>query len=223
MEQKTPFFFNKFFNIATRFYETIVEQLKTIAMIKAAEYHTTLPDEELFRLFQNGENRAFDELYRRYRELLTSMAERMLASRQMAEDIVQEIFLSLFNRKSQIEIQVSLKSYLMKSMKFKILNEFRSQGVRKAYDKQVTTHRSFFSYNASYDCELKDLTSNIESTISMLPDKCRTAFLLSRSEDLSYKDISGCMGISISTVEKHISKALRLLKNNLTVSDFSIN
>ncbi|WP_114789115.1 RNA polymerase sigma-70 factor [Niabella yanshanensis] len=193
-------------------------------MIKVANYHSSLQDEELFHLFQNGENRAFDEIYKRYKDLLTSAAERILMSRQMAEDIVQEIFLSLFNRRLKIEIQVSLKAYLMKSMKFKILNEFRSSGVRKAYNKHVDMHRGFLlSYNTGHDCELKDLTSNIELTINMLPEKCRTAFLLSRSEDLSYKDISGCMGISISTVEKHISKALRLLKNNLAVSEFSIN
>ncbi|MCF3108122.1 RNA polymerase sigma-70 factor [Niabella sp. CC-SYL272] len=192
-------------------------------MIKAETY-SILTDEVLFRLFQNGETRAFDELYRRYWELLASVAERMVTSRQLAEDIVQEIFLSLFDRRLRIEIQVSLKAYLMKSMKFKILNEFRSSGVRNAYRKQVHTHRNMFAgHHCHYHCELKDLTSNIELSISMLPDKCRTAFLLSRNEDLSYKDISGFMGISISTVEKHISKALRLLKSNLPVSDFSIN
>lgn len=192
-------------------------------MIKSETY-SVLTDEVLFRLFQNGETGAFDELYLRYRELLTSVAERMVTSRQLAEDIVQEIFLSLFDRRQRIEIQVSLKAYLMKSMKFKILNEFRSSGVRNAYRKQVNAHRSMFSgHHCHYHCELKDLTSNIELSISMLPDKCRTAFLLSRNEDLSYKDISGFMGISISTVEKHISKALRLLKSNLPVCDFSIN
>jgi len=192
-------------------------------MIKSETY-SILTDEVLFRLFQHGETGAFDELYRRYWELLTSVAERMVTSRQLAEDIVQEIFLSLFDRRLRIEIQVSLKAYLMKSMKFKILNEFRSSGVRNAYRKQVNFHRNMFSgHHCHYHCELKDLTSNIELSISMLPDKCRTAFLLSRNEELSYKDISGFMGISVSTVEKHISKALRLLKSNLPVSDFSIN
>ncbi|MBZ4191352.1 RNA polymerase sigma factor [Niabella beijingensis] len=192
-------------------------------MIKSETY-SVLADEALFRMFQNGQTGAFDELYRRYRDPLISVAERMVTSRQLAEDIVQEIFLSLFNRRLRIEIQVSLRAYLMKSMKFKILNEFRSSGVRNAYRKQVHTHRSMFpGQHCDYHCELKDLTSNIELSISMLPDKCRTAFLLSRNEELSYKDISGFMGISISTVEKHISKALRLLKSNLPVADFSIN
>lgn len=193
-------------------------------MIKLIGHYKTLQDEELFRLFQKGENSAFDEIYRRYRAVLTSIAEKMLESSQIAEDIVQEIFLSLINRRYEIEIQVSLRAYLMKSMKFKVLNEFRSLSVRNAYKKQVNTcHNTLPANNCHYDCEYKDLNSSIELTINALPDKCRTAFLLSRSEDFSYKDISGFMDISVSTVEKHISKALKLLKTNLLVSDFSIN
>lgn len=193
-------------------------------MIKTAECHTELCDEELFNLFQEGDNRAFAELYLRYRAYLVTIAEKMLTSKQMAEDVVQEIFLSLLNRRSEVDIQISLKAYLMKSIKFKVLNEFRSLGVRRAYSDRVSAHNNLSSpYNTNYKCELKDLNSNIKGTINMLPDKCRTAFLLSREEDFSYKEISGYMGISISTVEKHISKALRLLKYNLTVSGFSIN
>lgn len=193
-------------------------------MIKTIADYQPLPDEELFRLFQLGDNRAFEEIFRRYNNLLVSLAERILGSRPMAEDIVQEIFLSLCNRRGGIEIQVSLRAYLMKSMKFKILNEFRSSGVRRAYKKQVDASQQSFSVNnLPQECEMKELTSSIEDTIKTLPDKCRTAFLLSRSEDLSYKAISGFMGISISTVEKHISKALRLLKSNLPLTEFSIN
>jgi RNA polymerase sigma-70 factor (ECF subfamily) len=56
-----------------------------------------------------------------------------------------------------------------------------------------------------------------------LPEKCREVFMLSRSEDLSYKDISGHLGISVSTVEKHISKALKVLRTSLEFQGFSIN
>jgi len=224
MEQKFLYYSFKFIILRYIFSKRLLRLYKTIAMVKLGNYYSTLQDEELFKMFQNGESRAFDEIYRRYRDILTAMAGKMLESKQMAEDIVQEIFLSLYNRRAQIEIQVSLRAYLMKSMKFKILNEFRSSGIRNAYKKQVDLYRNVsYSHSCHYDCELKDLTSNIELTINTLPNKCRTAFLLSRTEDLSYKDISGFMGISISTVEKHISKALRLLKSNLPVSDFSIS
>jgi RNA polymerase sigma-70 factor (ECF subfamily) len=72
-------------------------------------------------------------------------------------------------------------------------------------------------------CESKELASNINRSIDSLPEKCREVFMLSRSEDLSYKDISGHLGISVSTVEKHISKALKVLRTSLEFQGFSIN
>ncbi|ANH83074.1 hypothetical protein A8C56_20660 [Niabella ginsenosidivorans] len=193
-------------------------------MIKMGSYYKTLSDEELFLLLKKEDNRAFDEIYKRYRGLLKSLAEKMLESTQVAEDIVQEIFLNLYCRREQIDIKISLKYYLLKAIKFKILNEFRSSGVRNAYRRHLFFQGQLISpENSHFDCEVKDLNTNIQLSINALPDKCKTAFLLSRSEELSYKDISGYMGISVSTVEKHISKALRLLKSNLLVADFSIN
>ncbi|MCH5596462.1 RNA polymerase sigma-70 factor [Niabella ginsengisoli] len=163
-------------------------------------------------------------MYARYRLVLKEMAEKMLDSKQIAEDIVQELFLNLYNRRYQIDIQVSLRSYLKKAIKFRILNEYRSSGVRNTYRREVNAQYTLASSeNNCYDFEIKDLNYSIQTTIDGLPDKCKTAFLLSRTEDLSYKDISGYMGISVSTVEKHISKALKVLKSNLIISDFSIN
>ena len=97
------------------------------------------------------------------------------------------------------------------------MNEFRSQVVRNTYQKNIhyTYSFAYAGSNVHHVCETKELAYNINRSINLLPEKCRQAFLLSRSEDLSYKDISGHLGISISTVEKHISKALKFLKVNL--------
>ncbi|WP_346238352.1 RNA polymerase sigma-70 factor [Niabella insulamsoli] len=193
-------------------------------MIKNDNGYNQLPDEELFLMVKNDDKRAFNEIYERYRMMLKDKAEKMLDSPQLAEDIVQELFLNLYNRRYQIDIQVSLRSYLSKAIKFRILNEFRSSGVRTSYQKEMNTrHASTISENNCYDFEVKDLNYSIQCSIDALPDKCKTAFLLSRTEQLSYKDISGFMGISVSTVEKHISKALKVLKSNPRISDFSTN
>lgn len=191
-------------------------------MIRIDNYYHQLPDEELFLLVKKDDCKAFNELYTRYRVVLKEMAEKMLDSQQIAEDIVQELFLNLYNRRYQIDIQVSLRSYLKKAIKFRILNEYRSSGVRSSYRREMNAHH-VVAENNCFDFEIKDLNYSIQTTIDALPDKCKTAFLLSRTEDLSYKDISGFMGISVSTVEKHISKALKVLKSNLVTSDFSIN
>lgn len=183
-----------------------------------------LSDNDLFDLVKQDDNKAFEEIYTRYWNFLTLSASIHLQSKQKAEDVVQEIFISFYNRRYAIEFSVSLRAYLCKALKFKIMNESRSQIVRDTYQKAVHYEYSYANYDSAYHlCETKELEHNINRSIGFLPEKCRQAFLLSRAEDLSYKDISGHMGISVSTVEKHISKALRILKLTLDGNDFSSN
>jgi len=187
---------------------------KLVAMLDAPLYYKQFSDEELFRLAKVDDQNAFSEIYARYWPVLTATACRHLQNRAKAEDLVQEIFISFYKRRELVELTISLKAYLTQALKFKVMNEHRSQVVRQAYQKNVT----YTSANSS-EChnayEAKELTYYINRSIKQLPDKCRQAFMLSRAEDLSYKDISGQLGISVSTVEKHISKALRMLKTSL--------
>lgn len=183
-----------------------------------------LTDENLFDLVKQDDKKAFEEIYTRYWSFLTINASAHLQSKQKAEDIVQEIFISFYNRRYAIEFSVSLRAYLCKSLKFKMMNEFRSQVVRDTYQKSVHYTNAYSYDNSAYHLyESKELEKNINCSIRFLPEKCRQAFLLSRAEDLSYKDISSHMGISVSTVEKHISKALKIIKLNLNSSEFSSN
>jgi len=193
-------------------------------MQKEPEY-LLLPDTQLFDLVRtNDDEKAFEQIYIRYFSTLTSSASKLLRCEQKAEDIVQEIFLSLYNRRSDIELTVSLRAYLWKAVRFKIMNEYRSRTVREAYQQTVSfVYGNEAAERISSHFEAKELYGRIDRCVNMLPDKCRKVFLLSRAEDLSYKDISGHLGISVSTVEKHISKALRLLRVNLNGQGFSIN
>lgn len=183
-------------------------------MLTTSFYYRRLTDEQLFKLVQEDDEKAFGELYARYWPTLTDAASRHLQSRAKAEDLVQEIFISFYKRRHLIQFTISLKAYLSQALKFKMMNEVRSQIVRETYQRNIV-HIS----GATSDChnayETKELSFYINKSIKQLPGKCRQAFLLSRGEDLSYKDISGQLGISVSTVEKHISKALRMLKVSL--------
>ena len=189
----------------------------TIAMFNTNYFYCELSDKKLFELVKKDDKKAFEELYSRYWNFLTESASRHLQSKQKAEDIVQEIFISFYNRRYEIEFSVSLRAYLCQALKFKIMNEYRSQTVRDTYQKTIHyTYSYAYANNSAYHaCESKELACNINRSINLLPEKCRQAFLLSRSEDLSYKDISGHLNISVSTVEKHISKALKFLKTSL--------
>ncbi len=185
-------------------------------MLYTPLYYKQFSDEELFKLAKVDDQSAFSEIYARYWPVLTTTAYRHLQNRACAEDLVQEIFISFYKRRELVELTISLKAYLTQALKFKMMNEHRSQVVRQAYQKTIT-HTTTQSGDCHNTYETKELTYYISKSIDQLPDKCRQAFILSRAEDLSYKDISGQLGISVSTVEKHISKALRMLKTSLNM------
>ncbi len=174
-----------------------------------------LSDRELLDLIKEDNKKAFEEIYNRYWNFLMQLALKHLQSKQKAEDTVQEIFISFYNRRHEFELTVSLRAYFSQALKFKVMNEFRSQVVRDTYTKHIRYVYACSGHKTYHICETKELAYHINRSINLLPEKCRQAFLLSRSEDLSYKDISGQLNISVSTVEKHISKALKFLKTNL--------
>lgn len=176
-------------------------------------HYNRIADDQLFIFVKQDDRKAFEELYNRYWFYLLDCACKPLRSRERAQDIVQEIFISLYQRRKSIELAVSLKAYLCKALKFKILNEFRARLVRDVYQRSLFPAEEGGDFASRY--EAKELQQKIDQSVGRLPEKCKKAFLLSRQGNLSYKDISGELAISVSTVEKHISKALKLIRCQL--------
>jgi RNA polymerase sigma factor (sigma-70 family) len=109
-------------------------------------FHQQTNDEQLFCYLKNDDPLAFKELYNRYWSFLLDAAYKTLQTQDKAEDVVQEIFISLYQRRKSIVLEVSLKAYLCKALKFKVLNELRSKTVRDNYQKKV-----FFQANSKND------------------------------------------------------------------------
>jgi len=173
-------------------------------------------DEHLFLLVQQDDKKAFEVLYNRYWAFLLNAAYKPLQARDKAEDLVQDIFISLYQRRKSITLVVSLRAYLCKALKFKLLNELRSQMVRDAYS-AFTITRTVERTDFDIAAESKELEQVLHQSVEQLPEKCKTAFLLSRQGDFNYNAISEKMDISVSTVEKHISKALSTIRLNLNL------
>jgi RNA polymerase sigma-70 factor (ECF subfamily) len=175
-------------------------------------YH--LSDLDLFNLFKLDDVRAFEVVYNRLWPELLESACRKLGSKQKAEDLVQEIFVSLFNKKNVLEISVSPKAYLLKALKYRVLNEYRSESVRTSHLQSL-----FFSpvckIDLAKDFETRELHRHIELMIEQLPDKCRQVYLMSRDIQMTNKEIAQELSISVSTVEKHIGKALKILRSRI--------
>jgi RNA polymerase sigma-70 factor (ECF subfamily) len=171
-------------------------------------------DEELFQSFRFGNTDALEQIYLRYWSSLMRAACRQLGTYVESKDIVQDVFTSLIQKSSSINIKVSLKAYLFQMLRHRIINNKRNNRIH------IGCHNEIFRMNKSENIcsdnyEIKEMTAYVNQIICSLPEKCKEVFLLSRETDCSYKDIAERLKISVSTVEKHIIKALKIIKYRL--------
>lgn len=177
-------------------------------------YHND-SDPELISLWKKGDEKAFDCLYNRYVVYLTNIASKKTTSIDIAKDCVQEVFLSVYHRKNELQTTTSLKSYLYTALQHKIYNHYQKVLTRTKYEHAASVDLKIVGNNSNEEFESKDLEKQIQERILNLPPQCRKVFLLSREEQLPYKEIAKQLKISVNTVDQHIKKALRILKNSV--------
>lgn len=170
-------------------------------------------DEELIGLMKNqSDEHAFTEVYTRYAGVLFQTAFRKTGDKEVAEDIVQELFVRLWVNRSQILLRKSFRVYFFSALKKKVISHY--------YETQVTSSGGVFndlefSDNSTvHQIQLNSLNENYEQSLQKLPEKCREVFLMSRTGH-SMKEIAERLHISEKTVENHIGKALRILRVEL--------
>jgi RNA polymerase sigma-70 factor (ECF subfamily) len=142
---------------------------------------------------------------------------RYVGDKVVAEDIAQEIFTELWQKRDQLHIHTSPQAYLRRMAVTRTLNYLRNERKHKWDDLEDEVGRSGMWVsqrpNALANLELAELQQVIARAIDELPEKCRIVFLLSRHESMPYADIAAALDISVKTVENQIGKALRHLRN----------
>lgn len=170
-----------------------------------------LSDQELQMLVSKGNEHAFEVIFNRYWKRLYTYAYKIYKTEEICEDIVQEIFISYWNNAPQAQI-LNLEAYLLKSVKYKIANHIRSL---KFENEHLDALNSLPAPPKTVnDIEYKELEGALLEEINKLSPKCREVFILSRIESLSNTEIAQRLNLSIHTVEKHISNALKQLRSN---------
>ncbi|MBL0738710.1 RNA polymerase sigma-70 factor [Flavobacterium sp. GN10] len=172
-----------------------------------------MPDDELQKLIFEGSDAAFSIIFNRYWKKLYAYAFKIYKDEAICEDIVQEIFISLWKNASNTII-LNLEAYLFRAVKYKIANQIRNL----KFDQQhIEILESIPDPNLTInDLEYIDLERNINDQIDKLTPKCREVFLLSRMDHFTNAEIAAKLDLSIHTVEKHISNALKQLRLNNT-------
>lgn len=171
-------------------------------------------DEELIALLQTDADRAIDLIFRQHYKTCHLSALRIVKDEHIAEDLVQEVFLELWRKRTKHQINTSLKAYLRRSAVNRSLNYIRDLKI-KFDDEDKLPHKAENQTSALKMMETNELQGHIDRAIDSLPERCRVVFSLSRFEEMSYKEIAEKLDISIKTVENQISKALKILRNIL--------
>ena len=175
-------------------------------------------DQKLIEQVSKGNELAFDHFYNKYWDSLFISAYVILKDVESCKDIVQDVFLNVWERSNLNKID-NIEAYLHQSVKFKVLMALRKG---KVSDKHLQTLQELIANTTEEQLDYEDLHETIESSIKSLPAKCQEVFRLSRIEHLSNNQIAERLSISVRTVETHISNALRQIRSNLDSSAASL-
>lgn len=177
-------------------------------------------DKELIKLLVNGDVKSFDILFSIYAKRLFGFAYRFLHSKHEAEELVQDVFIKVWEKREDIKPELSFKSYLFTIAYRDILNRMRKEDYRQAYLREVV----------SFSTETNDLEEGIEygsilEQVNMLLEKLterkRQIFIKSRLEGISSKEIAKEFNMAVGTVDNNISIVLKFLRSNLQKEMFA--
>lgn len=170
----------------------------------------------LVNLMKQGNDLAFQEIYDAYWERLFAYAYNRLHSREATEEVVQDVFFSLWSKRESLMITSSLSAYLYGATRHRLLNELRSEKVRKLYaaDYALFVRHLYDNSNVEQQ-DLNDLKHSIEASVAELPRQCQSVFKLSREEHIPNKTIAQKLKISTKTVENYLTQALKHIRTAL--------
>lgn len=181
-------------------------------------------DKILITRLCEGDDSAFETLFKSYYPKLTLFANRFVNDIVAAEEITGEVFVVLWEKRELLNHATCINAYLYKSTQNRCLNYIKHQKVESLYLNYLQKNNLLDTYapdtESSYND--KELALQIKTAIESLPDKCRQVFMMSRYEDMKYRDIALKLDISVKTVERHMSMALERLRKILKYVSYQV-
>jgi len=175
---------------------------------------------QLWTAIRQGDEKAFELLYRNTILPLTNQAYSILKDRELTKDILQDVFVTLYTRRHELPDDLNIIGYLTNAVKYKVSTLLRDRLSKATHHLSILEKAQQAELSQPFPYENTELKRRIREGINTLPEKCRQAFMLNHYGSMSYKDIAREMGISVKTVEKHIGKALQVLRKELNEEHF---
>ncbi|MBP7497579.1 MAG: RNA polymerase sigma-70 factor [Bacteroidales bacterium] len=155
----------------------------------------------------------YEMIFHKYYNPLVVYANTLLKDIDETQDIVQQVFVSVWEKRNEIEFHTSVRAFLYKSVYNSCINFIKQKTIRNDYLKEArfTEENPLFNDTASH----KELQTKIDYAIDSLPEQCRKIFRMSRYDEMKYREIADKLNLSVKTVENQMGKALKVLREHL--------
>jgi RNA polymerase sigma-70 factor (ECF subfamily) len=164
---------------------------------------------------RSGRESAYRQLFEQYYQRLVVFAHRYLEDLESARDIVQDLFVDLYDSRHSVSIQTSLKSYLFSAVKNRCLNQVKHEQVKEKHRNMSRSEANVTDPELEEIMDAVELEARVYDIVSKLPEKCRQIYIMSRVDGKRNSEIADELNLSVRTVETQISKALKSLKDSL--------
>jgi len=174
-----------------------------------------LTEQQHFDALASGDITAFEMYFKSFYQPLCNYAYSFLQDRDEAEEIVQSTFLSVWEKRESLKFHTSGKSYIYAMVRNACLNAIKHEKIKQRYAGEEMALAEPGYESVSQTMASIELEARIQMAIEKLPEQCRLVFKLSRFEELKYSEIAEQLQISVKTVENHMGKALKLMREQL--------
>ena len=172
-------------------------------------------DEELMQEIKAGNMFAFDALYEKYCKRVYKFAYSILKSREEAENLMQDVFLNLWENRHKVEKDSSVKSYVFTITYHAAISVIRKKARESEFVEYLKSVQEINVEPVDVVLEYNELTNKLDEIINTLPKRQKEVYLLHKVEALKYNEIAERLHISVNTIENHMSRALRTIREKL--------
>lgn len=172
-------------------------------------------EQELIDKIRQGDEKAFEELFRTWYPKLCLFANQYVHSPDLARDVVQEVFIRICDHPEEFDIYNSLKAYLYKAVKNQAISQLRKEKPTVDVSEAIDSVSNCYEIDEEFLFGSRSFSARIWEEVKQLPERKCTVFTLYQKHGLSYKEIAQVMGITVKTVENQMGRAVIFLRERL--------